>query len=153
MKLTMFGGSPDREISCRAKRKAGFGSAEPYGPWVFGYIVVERTRKDDVDTLVCMYTKKDPFNKCYVEPWSVGQYIGKHDKNGIPIFEHDIVLWRGGGPLDGFSRRIVIWSEKRAGFSLRHSDPDFDHADPIYDDMSDWEVIGNIFDTPEPIGL
>ena len=117
--LTMFGGSPKREIMFRARRMAGLLNPEPHGPWVYGYIVVERTRDDDVDTMTKMYTKEDPFHGCVVEPWTVGQYAGLDDKNGTKIFEGDIVIAMNDDPDCAFCG-VVVYGH--GSFEIRDAD-------------------------------
>lgn len=140
--LTMFGGSPKREISCRARRMAGLLNPEPHGPWVYRYLVLERTRPDDVDTMTKIYTKEDPCNGCVVEPWTVGQYAGKRDKNEAMIYEGDIVKVYGAEE----TVHEVQWDDDWSGFCL-YSKEFGCTAIPL--DTSKIEIIGNIHDNPE----
>lgn len=86
--------------------------------------------------------------RSFVNPDTIGQFTGLHDKNGKEIYEGDILTdsW-----VD-FSRKpayltVVIFKDGAFGFDLH-----YDGFTPMQHLMSDnmkFEVIGNIFDNPE----
>lgn len=82
-----------------------------------------------------------------VDPATAGQYTGLTDKNGVKIFEGDILgsHYDDGCPED-VTIEIIVWSENGWGLEIPGGD-----VAPMLDDgeFPHSEVIGNIHDNPE----
>lgn len=124
-----------REILFRAKREAT-------NEWVYGYFVNEY---DDFQ----IYVQPQIITRSgreYVNENTLGQFTGLTDKNGMKIFEGDIVRY-------GDTIHKVVFEQRNgtAYFGLIYSPIEtlpFGH----YQDLRQLEVIGNIYENPELIG-
>jgi len=79
---------------------------------------------------------RDEHTTLKVDPETVGQYIGREDKNGVKIFEGDLIKLRSG--------RItkVEWFEENYSFDLNLYTSVLDQEGGC--DLSEVEIIGNI---------
>lgn len=124
-----------REILFRGKRVDN-------GEWVYGMLC--NVFKDGELELELAIQVSDVFEMfAYpVIPETVGQYTGLDDKNGVKIFEGD-VLHDSGHMLNGVVEYYTecggwwYWDKDRFGTSLE------------FDDFDELAVIGNIYDNPE----
>ena len=125
-----------REILFRGKRKDN-------GAWETGGLVVVRGGCSDEQVFI---SDKMTGYHTPVLPETVGQFTGVTDKNGIKIFEGDIVE-RGGRiwviEYEVVFAQFVMKIYTKNSFFLNRS---------FCDIPSEWcEIIGNIYDNPELI--
>ena len=116
-----------REIKFRAKSLDGI--------WEYGELHLKNCNHPHIHNLIGA--------KIYIDPNTVGQFTGLHDKNGKEIYEGDIVRTL-------VSRLNATKNKKYRNFVIRYDAPHFWNG---YDTllMSEFrmEVIGNIHDNPE----
>lgn len=126
------------------------------GDWVYGYLNQHRgnIRYDcDCEPIAdgCYYINdwqakidNGMYGQDYkVDPDTVGQFTGLTDRNGVKIFEGDIVRYG-----DTIHRVVFEQRNGTAYFGLVYSAYEtlpFGH----YQDLKQIEVIGNIYDNPE----
>lgn len=131
-----------REIFFRGKRKNG--------QWVYGSLVVS----ENTDPAIYYEVGKGVVKQldwCYVNPDTVGQYTGLKDKNGKKIFEGDIVHIKGdgygGAKIGKDYYRVVTFHD--GTFCLSVSDVFHTPINDYVHSLEDWDIVGNIIDTPE----
>ena len=123
------------------------------GEWRYGYYVV----LGDTHYIVIKPTKKlnqDDFSD-FVEviPASVGQWTGLNDKNGVEIYQNDVLVINA-------IRWEVLWSQYSLGFVLSPYSENgiaFAAAEEVFcvdcendnDTRQEIEIVGNTTDNPE----
>lgn len=80
-----------------------------------------------------------------IDPKTVGQYTGLDDKNGVKIFEGDIVEFSEIFHKNKRIRAEVFFSNYYYGFYIKQQDRSINGIS-IGEDM---EVIGNVYENPE----
>ncbi len=77
----------------------------------------------------------------WVLPATIGQFIGLTDKNGVKIFEGDVVNYNNGLVSEIFK---VVYNEKYARFTFTRPNTVF----AVFN-TEKCEVVGNVHDNPE----
>lgn len=136
-----------REILFRGKRVDN-------GEWAYGDLL---TCDDEME----IYSESHGENGGWVITETIGQYTGLTDKNGVKIFEGDILSsdrypYTSDGKRNYFAE--VVWFDNCPAFGLyTFKAPKSsvrgisEGSEFIEDDLSDMEIIGNIYDNPELI--
>jgi uncharacterized phage protein (TIGR01671 family) len=117
--------------------------------WIYGGIVFEEA--DDA-----LYGGEDiplikPIDDMEREviPETVGQYTGLTDKNGVKIFEGDIMVLYAG--LIRPKIIVIAWSDYCCGWCAKYKDDEYEIPTKS-EILGRMEIIGNIHDTPELLG-
>ena len=139
-----------REILYRAKainRDRGYHQTN-YKNGDFVYGLVTRLYDERFENLPAVMTNTDGITGIEVDDKTIGQYTGLTDKNGTRIFEGDIVSFQ-----HPFKNRhgIYLVSFIGSGFNCKNFyQPHFDNPCDAFSEGTEYfEVIGNIYDTPE----
>ena len=135
----------NREIRFKAKDK--------HGDWQYGHVALVNFYGD----FHCwkMFNTDQGKEGIAVDPKTIGQSTGLHDKNGVGIYEGDIVEVADSScdDLSSRSSHVVEWflEEDYPAFDLRPAwDSELNSFSSIFNQSCfEIEVIGNIHENPE----
>lgn len=139
-----------REILFRGKRKDN-------GEWLEGYLFHD-VDSGETEIQFMQYETDDYGVECWrngyeVDPETVGQFTGMTDKNGTRIFEGDIIRL-GGDDLPHWYKEgetVVVKCDNR--YTGYQPLCDYDSDCGTFVESTECEVIGNIHDNPELLGV
>ena len=128
------------------------------GEWVTGgYVAPDADCKKRNEGLIVEYFGGNTTITYHVDPETVGQFTGLVDKNGVKIFEGDIlecVSWNefwsvDGKPLEQLRRRLLVGHRNGSFVCIERQQAPFDNK--VWDIISNHDciIIGNIYDNPE----
>ncbi len=121
------------------------GKREDNGEWVYGYLYV-----NEINGATMILNCWESPVEMEVDPSTVGQYTGLTDKNGVKIFEGDIIRTKKYGKIVGHTNvndfDVFEVQYELCKFRLANKRRGFDLAD---DRFSKFEVIGNVHNNPE----
>lgn len=85
-----------------------------------------------------------------VIPETIGQYTGLTDKNGIKIFEEDIIKHYNSCPIKEYSEDIgvVFWHQPTLRY-LKTSSIFPDDCSELFN-SNEYEIVGNVYDNCDP---
>jgi uncharacterized phage protein (TIGR01671 family) len=134
-----------RELKFRGKRR---------DKWYYGYYSTEvvggymHPEHGDIEGEVCHFIMDEGMDNHEVDPETVGQFTGLHDRNGREIYEGDVLRIKGRYFRKTIQENMVVeYDESRAWFGVL----DALHTVSLnnFDCENDIEVIGNIFQNKE----
>lgn len=136
-----------REILFRAKAinrdpDADYRTEYQNGDWVYGWLT-KPPNPYCPEKLPAEMRNEDGICGIDVDLDTVGQYTGLKDKNGVKIFDGDIIKSTETGEI-----AVVEWQDEHSAFMLCvPKQNDFEYIGEVGSDIM--EVIGTIYDNPE----
>ena len=130
---------------------------ENKGKWMCGNLIADKTSAYITDGDIDAYEDFISIERwCSIDVNTVGQSTGLFDKNGVEVFEGDLLSWNGGMPhIVKFGQWIceddLGYKIKNIGFYL---DSSYDNTEWLqgidYENTpTKFEIVGNIYENPE----
>ncbi len=141
-RIEFRGGREMRKIKFRGKR-------EDNGEWVFGSFIPDALEGSNSDLVSWGFIRRynrgiGKMETIEVDRETVGQFTGLHDKNGVKIFEGDIVACG-----DGKVPTEIRWVQESSAFMAYNLKRKEYHLLNKYFERFIGEIIGSIYENPE----
>ena len=121
------------------------------GSMVFGYLVNDKEGStnywNEYSKRICWYLEEGGSANAPVKNGTVGQFTGLHDKNGVEIYEDDIVKPLSKGWCGDFLTGVITYKGGSFAPESKGISWSFNGINCEYH-----EVIGNIHENPELLG-
>lgn len=122
------------------------GKRKKSGEWIYGSCLVVNGKGSKPCYAIFEYDENG--NDSEIEPQTLGQFTGLYDKSKLEIFEGDIIRYTS---VDDVKYGLVCWDNNSAGFAIKLPDGCLDYFGKKV--ALNCDIVGNIHDTPEFIGL
>lgn len=96
----------EREIKFKAKRLDGKG-------WIEGSLIRSTAGIKERAYIVDNFSSMSDYSVISVDPSTVCQFTGLKDKNGTPIYEGDIVIYKDN---NAERRGVIVWDNESIAF-------------------------------------
>lgn len=96
----------EREIKFKAKRLDGKG-------WIEGCLIRSTAGIKERAYIVDNFSSMSDYSVISVDPSTVCQFTGLKDKNGTPIYEGDIVIYKDN---NAERRGVIVWDNESIAF-------------------------------------
>ena len=126
-----------REIKFRGKRQKD-------NSWIYGLLT------NDTYGHYRIQFDANQFSQVVI-PETVGQYTGLKDKNGVEIYEGDILKIKETPFQIGGLHQVIFYEDRYLTYSILYNNIDQANKHPLLYQIeyADAHVIGNIYDNPE----
>ena len=107
--------------------------------WVYGFVSIDKNSAK-MEGFPHYISRASGYLPVEVVPKSVGQYTGLKDKNGVEIYEGDILSYFGFEYEVIFEESAFGWSEDGQFYAF---------AEMAIDEIEKTKIIGNIYENPK----
>ena len=147
----------ERPVSVRASaREREFRGRRSYDKaWLYGNLVVDKDGNRHI--VPRNFFSEDGHHLSYdddtdlpvfIDQETVGEYVGRKDINGTPVYEGDIVRC----VSDGVEKTLIaVWDPEENGFKATNGEENYGCDFFYFGNCEEIEVVGNIHDVPFPL--